>query len=102
MASLPYTIAASASPVVTAASVAFTSAPRVTFDGSTVTPAPERIWSACFPHGTVSPQSDTTSSPGRSLIDLTFFGLPGFTTMVSRFDANTVRSDATRPPGHHL
>src|SRR3954452_20390061 len=97
-ASVTYTIAASASPLDTAASVVFTSAPRVIFEGSMVTPAPERIWSAYLPHGTVSPQSDTTSSFERSAIDLTFCGLPGFTTMVRRFEANTVGSAVTSPP----
>src|SRR5215471_5394109 len=98
LASVTYTMAASASPVVTAARVAFTSAPRVIFDGSIVTPAPDRIWSAYLPHGTVVPQSETTPRLARSANVFTFFGLQGLTTIVSRFDANTVGSAVTCPP----
>src|SRR5262249_57977424 len=42
-----------------------------------VTPAPDRIWSAYLPHGTVVPQSETTPRLARSANVFTFFGLPG-------------------------
>ena len=47
-------------------------------------------WAAYFPHGTVSPHSDTMPTVARSASVFTFFGFPGFVTITSLFFANTV------------
>src|SRR5436190_8188066 len=89
---------ASASPVATAASVAFTSAPNVALSGGMVTPSWVRACAAYLPHGTVDAHNDTTPSSGRSASDFTFFGLPGLTTIVRKFDAKSTGSVVTWPP----
>src|SRR5664279_710258 len=83
-------MATSASPVVTAANVPFTSTPRVTLVSGMLTPAVCRIWAAYLPHGTVRPHRDTTSAWFRSASVLMPFGFPGFVTISSLFFANTV------------
>ena len=75
----------------TAASVAFTSAPRVIFSGGIVTPSWENACAAYLPHGTVGAHSETTPRLARSASDFTFFGLPGLTTIVSTFDGEVDR-----------
>ena len=94
--------AASASPVATAASVAFTSAPRVVFSGGIVTPSWLNACAAYLPHGTAGAHRATTSSLARSASDFTFFGLPGFTTIVSSFDAKSIGVGRDLAAGHEL
>ena len=88
-ASVAYTIAASASPVDTAFSVAVASTPRVILDSESVTPQRDRIVVAYTPHGTVFAQSDTTDAFAKSEIDEMPKGFEDFTTNCMELRANT-------------
>ena len=101
-ASVVYTIAASASPVDTAFSVAVASIPRVIFDSGIATPNRDSTVAAYTPQGAVFAQSDTTDAFDKSAIDEIRNGLPGFTTNCIEFRANTFGDFTTLPVASNL
>lgn len=102
IASVAYTIAASASPVATAFNVAVASTPRVIFDSASITPLRDITVAAYTPHGTVCAQSDTTDAFAKSLTDEMFNGFEGFTINCMELRANILGDFATLPDAINL
>ena len=102
IASVAYTIAASASPVDTAFSVAAASMPRVIFDSDIATPFRNSTVAAYTPHGAVFAHSEMTEAFGKSATDEMRNGFPGFTINCIEFLANTFGDFTTLPDASNL
>ena len=101
-ASVVYTIAASASPVDTAFSVAVASIPRVTFDSGITTPYRESTVAEYTPHGAVFAHSEITDAFDKSATDEMPKGLDGFTINCMELRANTFGDFTTFPDASNL
>lgn len=102
IASVAYTIAASASPVDTAFSVAVASTPRVIFDSAITTSYRDSTVAAYTPHGTVFAQSDTTDAFAKSDTDEIPRGFERFTINCIELRANTFGDFTTLPDASNL